>query len=52
MASPNDIYVAVNVGRKSIKNSVGDKSKEYFWDLGIDRIPFNALMHGTVNTDL
>ena len=39
-------------GRNYIENSVGDRSKIYFWDLPIDRIPFNAQMHDTVNTGL
>ena len=50
MCSPNDVYVAVKGGRKSIRYSVGDGSKEHFSDLGIDRILFNALMHCAVNT--
>ena len=50
MTSPNDVYVAVNLGRKSIRYSVRHKSKEHFCDLGIDRILFNPVMHCTVNT--
>ncbi len=50
MSSPNDVYVAVKMGGKSIRYSVGDKSKEYFCDLGIDRILFNTLMCCAVNT--
>ncbi len=52
MSSPNDVCVAVKAGRKSIRYSVGDRSKEHFSDLGIDSILFNALMHGAVNTGL
>ena len=52
MSSPNDVYVAVKGGRKSIRYSVGGKSKEYSSDLGIDSILFNVLMHCTVDTDL
>ena len=52
MSSPNDVYVTVKGGRKSIRYSVGDKSKEHFSDLCIDSILFNALMHGAVNTGL
>ena len=52
MSSPNDVYVAVKGGRKSIRYSVGDGSKEHFWDLGIDRILFNVQLHGAVNTGL
>ena len=52
MSSPNDVYVAVKGGRKSIRYSVGDKNKEHFSDLGIDNILFNALMHCAVNTGL
>jgi hypothetical protein len=29
-SSPNDVYVAVKGGKKTIKNSVGDKRKEHF----------------------
>ena len=52
MFSPNDVYVAVKGGRKSIKNSVGSKSKDHVWDLRIDRILFNVQMHGSDNTGL
>ena len=52
MASANDVCVAVKGGRKSIRYSVGDKSKEHFSDLGIDSILFNVLMHCAVNTGL
>ena len=52
MSFPNDVYVAVKGGRKSIRYSVGDGSKEHFSDLVIDSILFNALMHGAVNTGL
>ena len=52
MATPNDVCVAVQEDRKSLRYSVGDKSKEYFCDLGIDRILFNALMCCAVNTGL
>ena len=52
MTSPNDVYVAVKLGRKSIRYSVRHKSKEHFWDLGVDRILFNAVELGTVNTGL
>ena len=52
MSSPSDVYVAVKEDKKSVRYSVGDKSKEHFSDLGIDRILFNALMHGAVNTGL
>ena len=52
MSSMNDVYVPVKGHGKSIRYSVGDKSKEHFSDLGIDRILFNALMHGAVNTGL
>ena len=50
--STNDVYIVVKGGRKNLRYSVGDKSKEHFCDLGIDSILFNALMHGTVNTGL
>ncbi len=52
MSSPNYVYVAVKGGRKSIRYSVGDRSKEHFSDLGIDSILFNAFMHCAVNTGL
>jgi hypothetical protein len=52
MSSPNVVSVAVKRGKKSMKNSVGHKSKEHFLDLGIDSILFNALMYGTYNTGL
>ena len=52
MSSPNDVCVAVKMGGKSMRYSVGDKSKEYFCDLGIDSILFNALMQCAVNTGL
>jgi hypothetical protein len=30
LTSPNDVYIAVKGGKKSIKNSVGDRRKENF----------------------
>ena len=48
MSSPNDGYVAVKGGvRKPQKIQL--ETKEYFLYLGIGRILFTALMHGTVN---
>jgi len=53
MSTPNDVYLAVKGVRKNKKkNSVRHKNKEHVWDLCIDTILFNAIMHGTVNTGL
>ena len=51
MSSPVDVYVAVKGDRKSIRYSVGDKSKIFLW-LRHRQDFFNAQMLRTVNTDL
>ena len=52
MSSPNDGYVAVKGGGVRKPQKIQLETKEHFWYLGIGRILFNSLMHGTVNTCL